>query len=184
MFGNQNRASSPIPPDARNPARNRQAARTSRDDTYITSPRPPRPAPESTSWGKDEDVSTTAAQAATSYTGVFCGRPDQVSRARHAITRHLAGHPAADDAALIISELAGNAVLHSNSAGQFFTVRARPDEASLHLEVEDLGGPWDPAPRDTTRPHGLDVIQALTGPGNWGINGDSTGRTAWARLSW
>ena len=47
-----------------------------------------------------------------------------------------------------------------------------------------LGGPWDPASRDTTRPHGLDVIQALTGPGNWGINGDSTGRIAWARLSW
>jgi hypothetical protein len=104
MFGNQNRASGP-----------------------------PRPAPESASWGKDENMSTTAAQAATSYTGVFCGRPDQVGRARHAITRHLAGHPAADDAALIIGELAGNAVLHSNSAGQFFTVRARLDDTSLHL---------------------------------------------------
>ena len=110
--------------------------------------------------------------------------PNQVGRARHAITRHLAGHPVAADAALIISELAGNAVLHSDSAGQFFTVHARPDDTSLHLEVEDLGGPWSPAPRDTSRPHGLDVIQALTGPGNWGINGDSTGRTAWARLSW
>jgi hypothetical protein len=49
-------------------------------------------------------VSSTAAQAATSYTGVFRGRPDQVGRARHAIIRHLAGHPAADDAALIISD--------------------------------------------------------------------------------
>jgi anti-sigma regulatory factor (Ser/Thr protein kinase) len=129
-------------------------------------------------------VSSTTAQAVTSYTGVFRGRPDQVGHARHAITRHLAGHPAAADAALIISEFATNAVLHSHSAGQFFTVRARPDEASLHLEVEDLGGPWHPGPRDTTRPHGLDVIQALTGPGHWGINGGSTGRTAWARLSW
>jgi len=73
-------------------------------------------------------VNSTAAQAVTSYTGVFRGRPDQVGRARHAITQHLAGHPAAADAALIISELAGNAVLHSNSAGQFFTVRARPDD--------------------------------------------------------
>jgi serine/threonine-protein kinase RsbW len=124
------------------------------------------------------------AEVATSYTGVFCGRPDQVGHARHAITRHLAGHPAADDAALIISELTANAVRHSRSAGQFFTVRARPDDTSLHLEVEDLGGPWHPAPRDTSRPHGLDVIQALTGRGNWGINGDSDGRTAWARLSW
>jgi hypothetical protein len=171
-------------PDARNPFRKPKTARTSRDDTDITSRLPPRPAPEFTGWEKDEDVSKTAAQAAISYTGVFCGRPDQVGRARHAITRYLAGHPAADDAALIISELATNAVLHSNSAGQFFTVRARPDDTGVHLEVEDLGGPWHPAPRETTRPHGLDVIQALTGPGNWGISGDSTGRTAWARLSW
>jgi anti-sigma regulatory factor (Ser/Thr protein kinase) len=86
-------------------------------------------------------VSSTAAQAVTSYIGVFCGRPDQVGHARHAITRHLAGHPAAADATLIISELAGNAVLHSNSAGQFFTVRASRDDTSLHLEVEDLGAP-------------------------------------------
>ena len=129
-------------------------------------------------------MSRTAAQAATSYTGVFRGHPDQVARARHAITRHLAGHPAADDAALIVSELAANAVLHSNSAGQSFTVRARPAGTGLHLEVEDLGGAWNLAPRDTTRPHGLDVIQALTGPDNWGINGGSTGRIAWARLSW
>ena len=141
------------------------------------------PIPESTSWGKDEDVSTTAARAATSYTGVFRGRPDQVGRARHAITRHLAGHPAAADAALIISELAGNAVLHSNSAGQFFTVRARPDEPACTWKSKISAAPGTP-PRDITRPHGLDVLQALVGPGNWGINGDSTGRTAWARLSW
>jgi anti-sigma regulatory factor (Ser/Thr protein kinase) len=129
-------------------------------------------------------VSSPAAQTATSYTGVFHGRPDQVGHARHAVTRHLAGHPAADDAALIISELAANAVRHSRSAGQFFTVRAHSDDTGLRLEVEDLGGPWNPAPRDTSRPHGRDVIQALTGPGNWGINGDSSGRTAWARLPW
>ena len=127
---------------------------------------------------------TSTAQAATGYTGVFCGRPDQVSHARHAIARHLAGHPAAADAALIISELAANAVLHSRSAGQFFTVRARPDDTSLHLEVEDLGGPWNPGPRDATRPHGLDVIEALTGPGNWGTDGDDTSRITWARLTW
>jgi serine/threonine-protein kinase RsbW len=185
MVGNQNPRIRPDPAQMPGiPSGNRQTARTSRDDTQITSRTPPRPASQSTGWGKDEDVSRTAAQAATGYTGVFRGRPDQVGHARHAIARHLAGHPAADDAALIISELAANAVLHSRSAGQFFTVRARPDDTGLHVEVEDLGGPWHPAPRDTSRPHGLDVIEALTGPGNWGINGDGSGRTAWARLSW
>jgi serine/threonine-protein kinase RsbW len=123
-------------------------------------------------------------RAATRYTGVFCGRPDQVSRARYEVARHLAGHAAADDAVLIISELATNAVLHSQSGGQFFTVRADVYGTWCCLEVEDGGGPWDTDPRDSTRPHGLDVIQALTGPGNWGVNGDSSGRVVWARLSW
>jgi anti-sigma regulatory factor (Ser/Thr protein kinase) len=129
-------------------------------------------------------VTSAAAQAATSYTGVFPGRPDQVCHARHQITRHLAGHPAGDDAALIISELAANAILHSHSAGQFFTVRAQLHDSHCRLEVEDCGGPWSPPPRDPSRPHGLDVIEALTGPGNWGVTGDSAGRVVWARLTW
>jgi serine/threonine-protein kinase RsbW len=125
------------------------------------------------------------ARTATRYIGVFCGRPDQVSRVRHEVARHLAGHALADDAVLIISELATNAVLHSQSGGQFFTVRAHVHDTWCRLEVEDGGGPWDADPRDSTRPHGLDVIQALTGgPGNWGVDGDNSGRVVWARLSW
>ena len=127
---------------------------------------------------------TSTAHATTGYTGVFSGRPDQVSRARHAVTRHLAGHPAADNAALIVSELAANAVLHSLSAGQFFTVRAQLSEASLRLEVEDLSGPWNPQSPDPDRPHGLDIIAALAGPGNWGTKGDSISRITWATLTW
>ncbi|MGH3226367.1 MAG: ATP-binding protein, partial [Streptosporangiaceae bacterium] len=97
-------------------------------------------------------MTSATAPAATGYTGVFCGRPDQVRHARQQITRYLAGHPAASDAALIISEMAANAVLHSQSAGQFFTVRARLDDTRCHLEVEDCGGPWNPPPRDPSRP--------------------------------
>jgi hypothetical protein len=40
------------------------------------------------------------------------------------VARHLAGCPAADDAILILSEFAANAIVHSASRGQFFTVRA------------------------------------------------------------
>ena len=129
-------------------------------------------------------MTEAVAPAAIRYTGVFCGRPDQVSRARHEVARYLAGHAVADDAALIISELAANAVLHSQSGGQFFTVRADVHDTWCRLEVEDGGGPWDTGPRDRTRPHGLELIQALTGPGNWGVDGDSSGRVVWARLSW
>jgi hypothetical protein len=48
--------------------------------------------------------------------------------------------------------------------------------------VQDLGGPWCPRPPDD-RPHGLDVITALTGPDNWGTETTSDGdRIVWARL--
>src|ERR1019366_5601332 len=64
----------------------------------------------------------------------YPGRPDQVWRARRDVARHLAGHPASDDAVLITSELASNAVLHSRSKGQFFTVRAEIFPGYLWLE--------------------------------------------------
>jgi anti-sigma regulatory factor (Ser/Thr protein kinase) len=40
------------------------------------------------------------------------------------VARHLADCAAVDDATLIVSELAANAIVHSASRGQFFTVRA------------------------------------------------------------
>ena len=54
------------------------------------------------------------AAAAPGYTGVFCGRPDQVGQARRAVARYLADCPIAGDATLIASELAANAVVHSS----------------------------------------------------------------------
>jgi serine/threonine-protein kinase RsbW len=132
----------------------------------------------------DQDANRTVAQAAASYTGEFPGRPDQVARARHAITRHLAGHPAADDAALITGELAANAILHTRSRGASFTVRCQLSPRGTRIEVEDLGGPWRHRPPGD-RPHGLDIIQALTGQDDWGIKVTCTGgRIVWARLAW
>ena len=88
---------------------------------------------------------------------------DQVSHVRRAVARHLAGCPAADDAVLIASELAANAIVHSASRGEFFTVRAELHPDHVRVEAEDLGGPWRRRQPDG-RPHGLDMIQALTGP--------------------
>ncbi len=36
--------------------------------------------------------------------------------------------------------------------------------------------------RDDGQPHGFDVVAAIAGAGNWGIDGDDRGRVAWARL--
>ena len=46
------------------------------------------------------------------------------------------------------------------------------------------GGPWrHRSPGD--RPHGLDIIQALTGQDGWGTRPAGTGgRIVWAWLSW
>jgi len=127
-------------------------------------------------------VTGSSAVEAARNTGTYPGRPDQVQRARKDVARHLAGHPATDDAVLIVSELASNAILHSHSKGQSFTVRAETFPDYLWLEVEDLGGPWHLQPPDPARPHGLDVVEALTGPDNWGVDGCEAGRVVWARL--
>ena len=95
----------------------------------------------------------------------------------------LGGCPQADEALLIASEFATNSVLHSASRyGGAFTLRAEVGQDRLRIEVEDAGGPWRDGPRDDGRPHGFDVVAAIAGPGNWGMDGDFRGRTAWATL--
>jgi hypothetical protein len=47
-----------------------------------------------------------------------------------------------------------------------------------------MGGPWRPR-KQADRPHGLDIVQALTGPDGWGT--DRTPghtRVVWATLEW
>jgi serine/threonine-protein kinase RsbW len=124
----------------------------------------------------------TEPAAATRFTGTYPGRAEQVHHVRRAVAKHLAGCPAADDTVLIASELASNAIIHSASRGEFFTVRAELHPDYVQVEAEDLGGPWHRAQPDG-RPHGLDVVEALTGPDGWGIeNTTGGGRIVWARL--
>ncbi len=127
---------------------------------------------------------TSTAQAATGYTSTLPGRADQLSQLRREITAYLADCPAAGDITLIASELAANAILHTRSRGGTFTIRCQLSSRAARIEAEDLGGPWRPRnPGD--RPHGLDIIAALTGPGQWGTETTGTGgRTVWARVTW
>ena len=126
---------------------------------------------------------TAAAAGTRRHTGTFLAKPGQVRRARAALAGWLGGCPRADEAIQIASEFAANSVLHSASRdGGTFTLRAEVCPDRLRIEVEDAGGPWRDGPRDDSRPHGLDVVTAIVGPGNWGIDGDACGRTAWATL--
>jgi len=123
-----------------------------------------------------------------SFSHTYPGKPEQVQRVRADLGATLNGCLGADDTILVASELAANAVTHSTSRqpGGEFTVRAAicPGEC-VWVEVEDQGGIWaGHHPRDG-RPHGLDIVRAIAGDGNWGIDGDAIlGRVAWARLDW
>ena len=64
-----------------------------------------------------------------------------------------------------------------------FTVRAAvsPNDF-VRIEVQDDGGPWNQGMIDPARHHGLDLVRAVAE--EWGIDGDHTSRTIWARFHW
>jgi len=115
----------------------------------------------------------------------FPARPEQVAQARTFLSRMLANCRMRDDAVLICSELATNAILHSESArprGQF-TVRAEVRDGDyVWVEVEDQGGRWADDERSEHRGRGLEIIAMLAD--YWDVRGDDTGRVVCARLDW
>jgi serine/threonine-protein kinase RsbW len=125
---------------------------------------------------------TAEPAAATRHTTTYPGRADQLHQVRSTVASHLAGCAAADDAVLIASELAANAILHSRSRATHFTIRTELHPDHVRIEAEDSGGPWRRRQPDG-RPHGLDMVEALTGPGHWGTETTTGGgRIVWARL--
>jgi len=105
--------------------------------------RRPHAPPSEDPTARDGHPSRPAPPPATWYQRTFHGRADQVGQVRREIAAHLHGCPAAADAVLIASELAGNAVTHSASAGEFFTVRceAYPDYVWIHDRGYLIVGP-------------------------------------------
>jgi serine/threonine-protein kinase RsbW len=115
----------------------------------------------------------------------YPGNAEHISAVRADLRVLLSDCPLADDVILCASELAANAAVHSNSrlAGGSFTVRAKIEPGHCAwIEVEDNGGPWIPATSDPSRYHGLDITRVLAA--DWGIEGDHTTRTIWARFDW
>jgi hypothetical protein len=136
------------------------------------------------------DAATMGQAPVARYQRTFSGRPDQVRMVRAAVAAHLGDCPATYDAVLVASEFATNAILHSRSRGGAFTIRVDLHSDCLRLECQDAGGVWRGRRRAEDRPHGLDVVEAVTGPPTtglaaWGVqvNGDG-GRIVWARLTW
>jgi anti-sigma regulatory factor (Ser/Thr protein kinase) len=121
----------------------------------------------------------------TEYQRTYVGQADRIRLVRLDVAKHLSGCPITDDAVLIASEFGTNSILHSRSRGGHFTIRVELARDHLRVECQDAGGPWRGRHQDDDRPHGLAVVEALTGPAAWGVEvtGDG-GRIVWATLTW
>jgi MEDS: MEthanogen/methylotroph, DcmR Sensory domain len=110
---------------------------------------------------------------------------DSPGRARRLVTAALERQGYEDalvrDVALVLSELATNAVVHAGSA---FAVSIKPEEKGLRVSVGD-SKPLVSAERrgglDVRRGHGLDVIDLLSS--SWDAKNDGEGgKVIWAEL--
>src|SRR5215510_9087015 len=118
------------------------------------------------------------------WAGTFSGTPENVTLARNKVGTYLNDCPRADDACLIVTEFASNAVLHSLSCVGTFTVRCERFDTYVWVEVENEGCLWLKAEPDG-RPHGLDIVTLLVGEKGWGVEPTSDEQTVvWARLTW
>ncbi|MEF3119072.1 ATP-binding protein [Streptomyces chrestomyceticus] len=89
----------------------------------------------------------------------------------------------AGDAALVVSELATNALLHGSLRGRLFRVRLVLGPTLLRIEVSDPRGERVPRRRRgvaSTSGHGLVLVGGLAE--RWGIEPRTVGKTVWAEL--
>ncbi|MEU2581951.1 ATP-binding protein [Streptomyces avermitilis] len=87
-------------------------------------------------------------------------------------------------AALVIAELAANAVTHGRIPGRDFELRLELTDSTLRVAVADARGERRPRVRqsiDGEGGHGLRLIEALAA--KWGVEDRPTGKTVWAELA-
>jgi len=116
---------------------------------------------------------------------VFPGDPGQVARARDFVESTLAGHPVVDDAVLLASELATNAVVHTASGdGGQFVVTVRRGSADVRVEVWDEGAPTVPAVQSPDQEResgvGLGLVDVIAT--RWGHSSGPGGRRVWFEI--
>lgn len=114
----------------------------------------------------------------------FPAELDSVRAARHATADLLDGECAqelAEDAAIVVTELASNAVLH---AGSGFTLTISRSTATVRIAVRDdspLVPRGDDQPFDVAAGHGLSVVAQIACA--WDVEGLPSGKVVWAELA-
>lgn len=113
----------------------------------------------------------------------FACSPEAPRQARQFVQQaflHRSQRGAIDDALLVVSELATNAVIH---AATEFTVRLVPDGELVRIEVADTS-PIVPAERRLpgVEPSGRGLGLVSTVSRRWGFESDEDGKTIWAEV--
>ncbi|MFJ3547522.1 ATP-binding protein [Streptomyces sp. NPDC090114] len=120
----------------------------------------------------------------------FPGLPRKVAEARDFVAALLEdeGSGPVDDALLIVSELATNAVRHTRSGwyGGWFLVVVGFDDDVVRIEVIDAGGDREPLLRSVNSDveeggRGLLLVTACAK--DWGVQDRPGGRCIWAELA-
>ncbi|MCX2971536.1 MULTISPECIES: ATP-binding protein [Streptomyces] len=113
--------------------------------------------------------------------------PGSVRLARRRAARLVTewGHGSiADDVALTVSELAGNALLHGCLPGRYFRVHLMLTTSALRIEVTDPRGERQPRQREVADGEmygrGLLIVDHLAA--RWGVIPHTVGKTVWAEL--
>jgi len=116
----------------------------------------------------------------------FPGEERQLGMVRRWLASLLPECPARDDVALVVTELAANAVQHTASGrGGEFAVDVAVSQVMARVCVTDGGSPEGPrvvADPDGERGRGLVVVANLSA--RTGVCGDHRGRRVWADVPW
>ncbi|GLW06719.1 ATP-binding protein [Microtetraspora sp. NBRC 13810] len=133
----------------------------------------------------------TSGRAGTSLAGnrVFrlSGTTDQVARARRLVSNALGpDHPLHDDCVLLTSEIATNAVVHSDSGrGGSFTLTVTYSADVVRVCVQDGGSAGPPcacrAGAHAVSGRGLPLLEALSR--RWGMVRESGANSVWFELA-
>jgi anti-sigma regulatory factor (Ser/Thr protein kinase) len=133
--------------------------------------------------GYSSEFSGDAEVESATYSGVFLAVPEAVAAARRLISAALTAwgeHHLLGDAALIISELATNAIIHGNSA---FRAGIQRVGNIVRIAVEDLGAGLPQSPTlsgEAISGRGVAIVEELAH--RWGFDRLSEGKVLWAEL--
>ncbi|MCW3018411.1 MAG: histidine kinase [Solirubrobacterales bacterium] len=132
----------------------------------------------------EEARESAAAGAQTGISALFSAEPGSPGLARRlvvdALRRWGAANTLVNDVALVVSELATNAVRHAESS---FTVTVRASGSTLRIAVHDgapLTGIVSEAWLIPQPLHGLSLVDALCT--RWGVEDTRDGKLVWAEL--